>query len=192
MSTRGLALWALFLALLCAGVAYLTCERLGYIGEIEVPALEFENRMLTVPRAQRVVLRPMRHGVTWARYWFGPRVNDPASDDPVCPFPRIRVGLENQHEDEDTWYFQQAQFFALAQMGAMTTDEWLEELRPVRERLPDGSDRIVVRAVFGHQSGAQVHYFYDIENPVPGLGWYRHELFAEGSGRQVYFAFPAN
>lgn len=192
MSTRALAATAVLLTFLCGAAAVLLLQRLGYLDAVEVPRIHFENRMLDVEYGRRVVLRPLQEGGAHARYWFGPRMNDPRFDDKVSPLPHIRVGLEDRQKDEDTWYFVTAQYLVLGQLGAITTDEWLEEIRPVSEKLPDGSRRVVIRATFGHSSGAVVHYYHHPDHPVPGFGWYRHELLAQGRGEQVYFAYPAN
>jgi hypothetical protein len=73
-------------------------------------------------------------------------------------------------------------------MGALTVKEWLEEIRPLRERGDDGVERLVLRARFGHESGAVIDYFHDPERLCPGVGWYRHEMQATERPPVVVFA----
>lgn len=180
MTTRGLAWTALLLALLLGGVAWLTLDRLGLLEELEAPGFVFENHLLDVQRGQRILLLPLQEGVPAVRYTItGAEVEPEVREKPFFPSPYVVAGLEDRRADEDTWYFKDYAFLVLSQMGAMTPKEWLEEIGLVRERGPRGTERLLLRARYGHESGATVLYYFDPERPVPGVGWCRSEMHAQ-------------
>ena len=191
MSTRALALIALALAALLAGLAGLVCDRLGYLQELERASFVFTNHTLGVERGQRVVVRPIRSDATSLRYTFTGAIVEPQQGAALFPQPYAVGGMEDREADEDTWYFKDRAFFLFSQLGAMTPKEWLEEITPVRERTADGKERVLIRARFGHENGSQILYLFDPEKPVPVFGWFRHELYAEGRDPQIYFARAA-
>lgn len=192
MSTRALVLTAVFLAVLLAAAGGLLANRLGYFASWDKPSFTFENPFLDVAKGQRVVVRPMQRGTSWSRFFFStPQVEpDPeAVPSPLFPAPYIPVALEQRDGETGEWrYVPPPRFFALGQMGAMTVKEWLEEIRPVRERGEDGEERLVLRVRFGHETGAVIDYFHDPARPCPGLGWYRNEMRTSEGAPVVVFA----
>ena len=192
MTTRGLAWTALLLALLLGGVSWLALDRMGRLREFPAPDLVFENHVLRVRRGQRIVLRPMQDGAPTMRYTFtGAEVEPEAGGRSFFPAPYVVAGMEDRQAGADTWYFKDYFFLVLGQMGAMTAKEWLEEIDLVRERRRDGTERTLVRARYGHESGATVLYFFDPERPVPGVGWFRSEMHAQERVPEVHRATPA-
>ena len=79
-------------------------------------------------------------------------------DDPVAPVPHLRAGVE-ESEDGDWAFRPPVAGLNLCQMGALTAQEWFEEIGPVKELGGAGEDRILLKAVFGHRTGATVAYF---------------------------------
>ena len=192
MTTRGLAWTALLLALLLAGVGWLALDRLGRLSEIPVPDLVFENHVLGVQRGQRIILRPLQDGAPALRYTFtGAEVEPEAGGRSFFPAPYVVAGMETRPAGDDAWHFKDYLYLVLVQMGAMTAKEWLEEIGLVRERGRDGTERTLVRARYGHESGATVIYYFDPERPVPGVGWFRSEMHAQGRDPEIHFARDA-
>ena len=192
MTTRGLAWTALLLALLLGGAGWLTLDRLGLLAELETPDFVFENHVLGVQRGQRIILRPLQEGTPAVRWTFtGAEVEPEVSDLSFFPAPYAVAGMEDRQADDDTWYFKDYVFLVLGQMGAMTPKEWLEEIGLVRERGRDGAERMLVRARFGHESGAAVIYYFDPKRPVPVVGWVRSEMHAQDRTPEVHFASAA-
>jgi len=187
MSVRGLAVVALLLGALCAGAGFLLADRLGWCG-VEPPAeWTFVNPTLDVVRGQRVVLRPILEGVPSLRYTFLATILEPAADDEVAPVPHLRAGVEEWSDDE--WRFRPpVASLVLCQLGALTAQEWLQEIRPVREVRGERGDRMLLKAVFGHRSGAVVTYYHDPSQRVPAVGWTRCEMVAEGQMPEINFA----
>jgi hypothetical protein len=180
VTTRGLFWTALLLAVLLGGAAWLTLDRLGLLEELPVPDFVFQNHVLGVERGQRIVLWPLQEGVPAVRYTFtGAEVEPEVSEKSFFPAPYVVAGMEDRKPNEDTWYFKDYAFFVLGQMGAMTPKEWLEEISLVRERRRDGTERTLIRALYGHESGATVVYYFDPERPVPGVGWCRSEMHTQ-------------
>ncbi|MHC4818614.1 MAG: hypothetical protein ACYTF8_11220 [Planctomycetota bacterium] len=192
MTTRGLSWTALGLALLLGGATWLTLDRLGLLEELPVPDFVFRNHVLDVERGRRIILRPMQEGPPTVRYTFtGTEAEPEVSEKAFFPAPYVVTGMEDRKPDEDAWYFKDYFFLVLGQMGAMTPKEWLEEIGLVRERSRDGTERLLVRALYGHESGATVVYYYDPERPVPGVGWFRSEMHAQDRDPEVHFARDA-
>ncbi|MHC4550280.1 MAG: hypothetical protein ACYTEZ_16030 [Planctomycetota bacterium] len=188
MSTRALAWTAALLYLLLLGAGTLLLQRLGYLAAYEAPTFVFTNHTLAVRRGQRVVVRPLQEGASWVRYTFTATVREPDPDDALFVAPHAVAGMEDRKAGEDTWYFKEPYFVALGQMGALTSREWLEEIRLVRERTGDGRERTLLRARYGHESGSTIFYYADPDRPVPVFGWFRTEMHAEGREPEVYFA----
>ena len=191
MSTRALGLLALLLAVLLAGSALLALDRLGWLADFDRPSFRFENPLLVTERFERVRLRKMQEGQPEARYTFTTFVTEPAETDPFSTQPHVRAGVESRAPTEEEFFYEGEQALLLRQLGAFSTREWLEEIRPVEERLQDGSVRIRVRATYGHQSGGNTVYFHDPDQRVPGFGWIRQEFYAEGALRHVLYASDA-
>jgi len=187
VSVRGLAVVAMLLGALCVGAAFLLVDRLGWSRDEPPPEWTFQNPTLGVAKGQRVVLRPILEGVPSLRYTFTAAVVEPAADDPVAPVPHWRVGVEERAED-DWEYRPHVASLALCQLGALTEQEWLQEIRPVREVRGERGDRMLVKAVFGHRSNAVVSYYHDPLRTVPAVGWSRSEIVAEGRPPEVHFA----
>jgi hypothetical protein len=186
MSLRALAATAGLLFVLCATALGLLVHRLGWWGEPPAVEFVFVNPTLGVARGQRVVLRPILEGASPLRYTFLACVAEPAPDDRVVPLPNLRAGVEEREDDE--WYYRSEEALMLCQLGALTPQEWLEEIGPVRELDGAGKERILLRARFGHRNGSQVAYYHDPARPVPAVGWTRSELLAEGRPPEVHFA----
>lgn len=187
MSVRGLSALFAFLFLLCVAAAGLLVHRLGWWGEARAPEWSFVNPTLGVARGQRVVLRPILEGVPALRYTFLAAVLEPGTDDPMAPVPHLRAGVEER--GDDVWEFRPPpEALALCQMGALTPQEWLEEIRPVREVGGAKGDRMLLQAVFGHRNGAIMAYYFDPARPVPAVGWTRSEMVTEGRMPEIHFA----
>jgi hypothetical protein len=80
---------------------------------------------------------------------------------------------------------------ALCQQGALTIQEWLQEIRPVREVRGAKGDRMLLSAVFGHRNGSVVLYYHDPLQSVPAVGWTRCEMVAEGRPPEITYASDA-
>jgi hypothetical protein len=131
----------------------------------------------------------MQEGAPTLRLTFtGTEVEPEAAERSFFPAPYAVAGMEDRKADEDAWHFRDYLYLVLGQMGAMTPKEWLEEITLVRERGRDGSERTLVRARYGHESGAAVLYYFDPERPVQGVGWTRSEMHAQGREPEIHFA----
>jgi hypothetical protein len=189
VTTRGLFWTAVALAVLLGAAAWLTLDRLGCLEDLPVPGFVFENHVLGIQPGQRVILRPMQEGAPALRYTFtGTEVEPEVAERSFFPAPYAVAGMEMREAEEDTWRFKDYSYLVLGQMGAMTPKEWLEEIGLVRERARDGSERTLLRARYGHESGAVVLYYFDPERPVQGVGWTRSELHAQGREPEIHFA----
>lgn len=189
MSERALAAIAALLLLLCVAAGGLLVRRLGWL---ETPApveWTFTNPTLSAARGQRVIVRPIVEGLLPLRYTFLVEVTDPLPDDDMAPVPHLRAGTEELEEGE--WAYRGAEALALCQMGALTAQEWLAEIRPVVERRGSGEERMLLKAIYGHRSGATVTYYHDPKEPVPALGWTRSEMVGEGRPPEMHFATDA-
>jgi hypothetical protein len=192
MSNRALVLTAVLLAVLLAAAGGLLAHRLGYFSTWEKPSFAFENSLLGVEKGERIVVRPLQPGAAWARLFFSVPKTEPDPETDLFPAPYVPFGLEERTGGTGDWrYVPPVRFLALGQMGAMTVKEWLEEIRLVREQGDDGSERLVVRARFGHENGGIIDYFHDPEQLLPGVGWYRHEMRATEGPPTVFFATDA-
>ncbi len=198
MSTRALALLVLVLAVLLAVSGRLALRRLGYIDVAPPPEWTFVNPLLEVAEGTRVVVRPITAGQSGVRYYFGPRIDvpdaEPGVDPPEAFVPHLRLGVEQKGEGEEVWGFVGVQYLLLSQLGALTPKEWLIELGPVLERGDGGRRRTLLRATYGHESGAQVHYFTDPADPrrlERGFGWLRNEMRAPEQPPDASFTEPA-
>jgi hypothetical protein len=190
MSVRALAATAALLLLLCVAAGVLLVRRLGWL---EAPApieWTFVNPTHSVARGQRVMMRPILEGIRPLRYTFLVGVTEPPPDDPVAPVPHLRAGVEELEDGE--WAFRPpVEALAYCQMGALTAQEWLAEIRPVLERRGSGEERLLLKAIFGHRNGATVTYYHDPGKPVPAMGWTRSEMSAEGRPPELHFATDA-
>lgn len=187
MSVRALLALAALLLALSVAAGGLLLHRLGWLTEEEPVAWTFVNPTLDVKRGQRVVLRPILEGTRSLRYTFLVKVTEPLTDDPVAPVPHLRAGVEELFEG-DWSYRPPVEALALCQLGALTPQEWLMEIRPVLEMRGSGEPSMLLKAVFGHRSGAVVSYYHDPEAPVPAVGWGRSELVAESRAPEIHFA----
>jgi hypothetical protein len=186
MSVRGLAALAIFLVLLGGIAAGLLAHRLGWWSDAKPVEWAFVNPTLAVARGQRVVLRPILEGVPEFRYTFVRTAPEPGTDDPMAPVPYLGAGVEERNGDQ--WEYRSPEALALCQMGALTPQEWLLEIRPVLEVGGAKGDRTLLKAVFGHRNGAVVSYFFDPERTVPAVGWTRSEMVSEGRAPEIHFA----
>jgi hypothetical protein len=190
MSTRLLAVTAAVLFVLSVVAGVLLADRLGYLREEEPPPFDFVNRTLGVARGQRVILRPIVANAPALRLTFLATIAEPAPEDPVAPVPHLRAGAEESEEGE--WLLRPGeagvQPVLLCQMGALTAQEWLDEIRPVVEVREDGTERLLLRAQFGHRTGPPVAYYFDPQAPVPAFGWTRSELLTPDGPPEIHFA----
>ncbi len=198
MSTRALAVLVAALAVLLAVTGRLALRRLGYVDSPPPPPWSFVNPLLEVEEGRRVILRPITAGQGGVRYYFGPRIDvpdaEPGIDPPEAFHPHIRLGVEQQQEGEGVWAFAGVQYLLLSQMGALTPKEWLQQIGPVLERREGGGSRRLLRATYGHESGAQIHYYTDPADPrraERGFGWIRNEMVAPDQPPDVHFTEPA-
>ena len=188
MSTRALGWTAALLLLLLGGITLLALHRWGLLAPAERPQFVFTNPLLTAPAGQRLILRHPEAEAPDFRYTFAHPVFEPEPEDPHSVMPHIRVGLEDRRPGEEHFSFRGVGYLDYAQMGALTPQEWIEEIGLVREQTRDGQWRTVLRATFGHVSAVTVAYYIDPAAPVPGLGWYRQEIYGEGKPQQLLFA----
>jgi len=187
MSTRALVLVALLLALLLGATAYATAANLGLLETWEDEGWTFENPTLLVERGDRCVVRPMVEGAEWERCIFTATIGEPARlDQPLFTLPYVALGVQSLRPGDDIWRASPnpVRYLALAQLGALTHREWLQQIQPVRERTRDGSEKIRLRAAFGHESGQTVVYFHDPDVTIPGIGWIRQERHSPEGGRE--------
>jgi hypothetical protein len=187
MSVRMLAATAAVLLLLCVAAGALLARRLGWM---EAPApieWTFVNPTLSFARGQRVTLRPILEGIRPLRYTFIRQVTEPHPNDDLAPVPHVLAGVEELEDGE--WAFRPpVEAIAYCQLGALTAQEWLAEIRPVVERRGSGEERMLLKAIFGHRNGATVTYYHDPAQPVPAVGWTRSEMNAEGRPPELHFA----
>jgi hypothetical protein len=188
MSVRGLAVMALVLLAMCVAAALRLLDPFGWWRSPPPPEWTvFVNPTLSVTRGQRLVLRPMLEGERMLRYTFLTEKAEPMTDDPMLPVPYRGAGVEELNGD--LWEFRSPEPLALCQMGALTPQEWLEEIGPVEQRGGQGGPRTLLRAVYGHRNGSAVLYYFDPERTVPVVGWVRRELIPQdGSIPEVLFA----
>ena len=201
MSLRGLSLIAAILGSILGAVVYVGLDRLGHLEQWEAPGWKFQNQLLHVRPGSRVILNPINPDAIKARFMFERTVTEPVvrrdrepkpTDPP--PMPYVLLWLETRRPQETQWHFASISFAILSQMGARSSQEWLEEIGPVRERLGDGSEKIMLRAVFGHQNGSHVAYFFDPNHPDPsalGFGWTRMEAHSPDQQSEINYAVPA-
>ena len=201
MSVRGLAIIALLLGGLLLGVVVVGLDRLGHFEHWDVPGWKFENPLLKVKSGTKVVVRPTSPNGVKMRFMFERIVTEPTvnrqrqpkpTDPPTMPY--ILLWMETMRPEDDRWRFTGISYAVLAQMGARTTREWLEELGPVRETLPDGTTKIMLRARFGLESGAQAAYFFDPNESDPslrGFGWTRMEAYGAEQTSEINYTIPA-
>ncbi len=201
MSVRGLAIVAMLLGGLLAGVVVVGLDRLGHLETWDVPGWKFENTLLNVKSGTYVVVRSAKSDAVKFRFMFERTVTEPTvnrdrqpkpTDPPAMPY--VLLWMETMRPEDNHWRFTSVSYAALAQMGARSTGEWLEELGPVREVLRDGTTKIMLRARFGMQSGAQVLYFFDPSEPDPsirGFGWTRMEAYGAEQMSEISFTIPA-
>jgi len=202
MRTGTLATVAVLLGVLLTAVIWVGLDRLGYRESAEAPDFVFENVILKVPPGTWVIMRPMQDGVGEVRLLFAQpvvepeivrnRKPDPTRDPPQIPY--MHMVSQRRRANESFWTRGGDNAALLATMGARGASEWLEEIRPVRERLPDGSHKTMLRALFRSPSGASNAYFYDPADPHPerrGYGWVRVETYGGDSKlSEVLFAIP--
>jgi len=200
MSVRVLALIAFSLLALLAAVVFVGLDRLGRLKRWDVPGWKFENQLLRVPSGSRVIVRSAKPDAVQARFMFERTVTEPSvnrdrapkpTDPPSLPY--IVLWVETKRPGERVWRFTSINYAALAQMGARTTREWLEELGPVRETLPDGSEKIMLRARYGQENGSQAAYFYNPGDSLAsnrGFGWSRMEAYGSEQMSDVSYTIP--
>jgi hypothetical protein len=196
-----LVLLALLLAALLAGVSYLGLRRMGYLGRPESPEFVFENHLLRTPERTWAILRPMDPSTGETRLLFAKAVPEPeygpaeaaVREVEFPPLPHFRIGRAHRPNPAETWSYVGAEHALYGLMGAKTSREWLEEIRPVREVGRDGNERVLLRATYGDETGATVVYLYDPADPDPtarGFGWLRREVYGGGALTSVEYAIP--
>lgn len=198
MTTRGLAVTALVLAALLGVLGVSGAHRLGRLAPVESPSWEFRNFLCDCKLGTRAVLRPGMASQESHRYWFLRLVHEPAPDDlsasdsEVGQFAHIRASVERSPPREDAWFFAGAKFFAYRQLGALTHNEFLEEIKLVEEEDGSGKRRTLLRAEFKTANRASSWYYYDPERDSAdaagtGWGWERVERHATGSQSEVAY-----
>jgi hypothetical protein len=196
VSTRALAWIAAFFGVLLAAGACLAVDRLGYLEEWETPQWSFENRMVSIVPFSVMYLRPARAGQPDGRFVFLDTVVEPDPEPRAevnANVPHVRLGMQVRHPDGESWQEPKLVLWSLGQLGTLTAQEWLLEIRLVHERRADGTERDLLRAGFLHGTGAQTTYFYETgpeaEAKAPPLGWSRTERAGPGEAPEVEFAF---
>lgn len=188
MSDRGLRLLVIFLGIVLVVATGLAVHRLGYLRTDDAPvAWRFENAMLDAAPGRWVLLRSSLPGSGLERHAVGPTVAEPDEDAPY-PAPFLVTYLTRREPDGVDWEYAGTQTFGLNQLGTLSNKEWLEEIRPVRQKGRDGSTRTLLCAVFGHESGGAYFYYYAPGEPVPAFGWIRHERRSQNAPPIVIFA----
>jgi hypothetical protein len=193
-----LAITALVLAALLGVLAVSGAHRLGRLAPAESPSWEFRNFLCDCKPGTRAMLRPGMAAEEWRRYWFLRPILEPAPDDlsasdsEVGRFAHIRASVEVKRPREDGWFFSGAAFFAYRQLGALTHNEFIEEIKLVQEEDSGGNRRTLLRAEFKTSNRASSWYFYDPErDPADaaktGWGWERVERHATGSQSEVVY-----
>jgi len=188
MSNRALGLVAAVQLALLVAIAFLLVDRLGRLRPVPPPDWTFRNPTLDVPERTRLVVQPQT-GMEGSTRWL---VLDPV----VEPDPQSPPGVPHRPMYREDWDDGEFALFRersplhhliLAQMGAMTEDEWLEEIRSVLQAGPDGAEERLL-AVFGHENGSTVVYVHDPETPVPAFGWERMEFRPPEQAARIHFA----
>ena len=197
MRTAGLAWTAAIFALLLLSTAYLAADRLGYLREWEEPGWVFENRLLEIEPRTVMFVRPAQAGATDGRIVLLGAVTEPDPQSqtraPNAHLPHVVVGVQARHPDGESWRPPELGHWALGQLGALTSKEWLAEIRLVREKREEGGDRILLRVGFQHETGASTSYFYDPDPKEAAkypLGWFRTERAGPGESPDIDFAYP--
>jgi hypothetical protein len=201
MTNSSLIRTAGILAALLGLFAFVAAHRLGYFARPTMPDWELRNSLLETKPGTQAVLRPGRTDQKSLRYWFVRFVPEPAVDDasvtssPVGQFAHVRAGMSARRSGESVWYFDGVAFFSFRQMGTLTVNEWLEEIRLVEESDGDGGRRLVLRALFQSPGGATSWYIYDPErsaetNATSGFGWERVERHAAEQSSEVFYLTP--
>ena len=192
MSVRALSLVAGLLLALLLAVAWLTADRFGYLGLPEPPGFVFQNSLLRTELGQRLILRPLDAAAPRMRLTMVASQLEPETEDRYAPLPYALFVAESRRKDEEHFTREKddlrVRYLLYQQMGALTGKEWLEEIRLVTEISRDGGQRTLLRAIFGHENGAQVAYFYDPARPVPVVGWFRQEVYGGGNPIQLLYA----
>ena len=201
MKLSNLAAVAVLLGVLLVGIVSIGLDRLGYGQSYAASGFVFENVLLKVPPGTWVRMRPMQEGVGEVRLLFAlpvvePEINrdkkpNPATDLPPLPF--VHMVSQSKRAGDGHWSRGGDHAAILATIGARGLGEWLEEIRPVRERMADGTVKTMLRATYGGTGGAQVAYFYDPSDPHPerrGYGWVRMETYGKDDLAEVLFAIP--
>ncbi len=200
-SNAKLARIAAALAALLALFVFVAAHRLGYFAVPTMPEWEFRNVLLDAKPGTRAILRPGRTDQKILRYWFVRFVPEPPADDavvaasPVGQYAHVRAGIGARMPGERSWAWDGMAFFSFRQMGALTANEWLEEIRLVEESDGEGGHRLVLRALFQSPGGATSWYIFDPtrsaeENAASGFGWERIERHAAEQISEVYYLTP--
>ncbi|MGQ0614457.1 MAG: hypothetical protein ACT4PV_12040 [Planctomycetaceae bacterium] len=196
MSDRGLlGIAALLLALITAILA-LAADRLNLLAPpAPPPVLLFVNATLAAKPRESFDLVPQDRKQPVLRYIVDHLEAEPGSPmDPgtLHPFPHVVLGVGIRSLEDSDFAPHKLGGLPLANLGAITAAEWLEGIRMVREKRPDGSEGVVLEAVYGHPQGGQRVYVHDPAHPTPVLGWFRLEIRNAGAGPEIYFVRPLN
>jgi len=188
MSNRALVFVAVLQLALLVAVAFLLVDRLGRLRPLPAPSWTFRNPTLAVEQGARLVVQSQT-GMEGATRWLVlEAVVEPDLQRP--PGVPYRPMYREDWDDGEFALFRERnplQHLILAQMGAMTEDEWIEEIRPVLQAGPDGPEQRTL-AVFGHENGSTVVYVHDPEDPRPAFGWERMEFRPPDQAPRIHFA----
>ena len=104
----------------------------------------------------------------------------------------MRASVEVFDRPTEQWQFDGVKFFAYRQLGALTHNEFLEDIKLVEEQDQAGNTRTLLRARFETSTRASSWYFYDPTGDTgsSGLGWERVERHATGQPSEVYYLTP--
>lgn len=198
MSVRGLATSAVTLALLLAILGLVAAHRLGYLAPAERPSWEFRNYLCDCRPGQQAILRPGLTNQQPRRYWFLRTVPEPEADDlaavdyEIGRYPHVRASVEVLEPATEQWAFDGVAFFSYRQLGALTHNEFLEDIKLVEEKSGEGKSRTLLRVRFETAARASSWYFYDPAGGTgdSGLGWERVEHHATGETAELFYLTP--
>jgi len=192
MTIKSLSIIALLLACLIVVVIYVGADRLGYLEPIDAIELYFENPLLKAKKGQTVVVRPMVSDgdlpvirIQTYRFDMSP---DPDPRRALDKDPHLIVARSHRRANQEHFGTAVPGPVLLSLLGALDSQNWLEQLELVNEIDPDGRSRRVICASFFHPNGTYHRFFHDPKNPVLPIGWHRLVVRRPDGASEVYLA----
>ena len=176
MGVRGLGIVALTLMLLLLLVGYVGARQLGWIGRGESEHLCFINYTLAAASGQVWEIHPLHPGVPQLRFVVSHLDTNPdPGDEPLYALPHAFVYRGIKEPNQPGFSSEGKGPLPFDRLGAVTTNEWLTEIRNGWELRGKTRVRVVI-AVFRGSDGRERRYFFDPAHPQIPLGWYRTEV----------------